>query len=304
MPTSICHACQLGKSTRLSFSSSEHLSYFPFQLVHCDVWTSPVTSNSGLQYYLVVLDDYSHFVWTFPLRHKSDVLPTLQKFQALVRTHFQLDILTIQTDNGREFDNHAARAFLSTHGILLRMSCPYTSPQNGRAERILRTLNDIVRTMLIHANMPFTYWAEALNTATFLLNRRPCRARQSHTPFYLMYGAHPDYSAMHACLQMPLLPKSLCHHRPQARSSLCALRVPWVLPRSQRVSVFEPGHQSSHHLAPCRVRRNPIPLPSNHDTTHHPRRRAAGASLPTPSPTACSHSAFPAGLGTIYSSQR
>ena len=195
-PAHTCHACQLGKNTRLPFTDLQHVSYFPFQLVHCDVWTSHVQSLSGYKYYLVVLDDYSHFVWTFPLRAKSEVLPTLLTFQTLVSRHFNLNILTLQTDNGREFDNHSSREFFSTHGIALRMSCPYTSPQNGRAERILRTLNDTVRSLLIHASMPFSFWVEALNTATFVLNRRPCRSRHNLTPFYLLYGAHPDYTNM------------------------------------------------------------------------------------------------------------
>lgn len=171
----VCHACQLGKSTRLPFSSSDHVSYFPFQLVHCDVWTSPIMSVSGCQYYLLLLDDYSHFAWTFPLKQKSDVFPTLRHFFTFVRNHFNLPILTVQTDNGKEFDNHAARALFSSLGIVLRMSCPYSSPQNGRAERALRTLNDIARSLLVHAHMPYENWAEALQTATFLLNRRPCR---------------------------------------------------------------------------------------------------------------------------------
>jgi hypothetical protein len=38
-----------------------------------------------------------------------------------------------QTDNGREFDNHAFCAHLSGHGVSLRLSCPYTSSQNGEA---------------------------------------------------------------------------------------------------------------------------------------------------------------------------
>jgi hypothetical protein len=37
-----------------------------FDLVHCDLWTSPILSLSGYKYYLVILDDYSHFPWTFP----------------------------------------------------------------------------------------------------------------------------------------------------------------------------------------------------------------------------------------------
>jgi transposase InsO family protein len=110
--------------------------------LHCDVWTSPIMSNSGFKFYLVILDDYSHYAWTFPLRHKSDVLPTLISFNAFVRTQFQVPIMSFQTDNGREFDNSASRAFFATHGIALRLTCPYTSQQNGRAERVLRTLND------------------------------------------------------------------------------------------------------------------------------------------------------------------
>jgi hypothetical protein len=37
---------------------------------------------------------------------------------------------------------------------------------------MLRTINNTIRTLLIHASMPPPYWAKALATATFLLNRR------------------------------------------------------------------------------------------------------------------------------------
>lgn len=143
-PSSFCQSCQLGKSVRQPFSSSDHVSYFPFQLLHCDVWTSPVLSISRYQYYLAFLDDYSHFIWTFPLRHKSDVLPTLRVFSMFVQNHFHLPIQTLQSDNnGRKFDNNSSRQFYASLGIVLHMSCPYTSPQNAHAEHVLRTLNDI-----------------------------------------------------------------------------------------------------------------------------------------------------------------
>jgi len=67
----------LGKHVRLPFKESTNVSHFPFLLLHCDVWTSPIISNSGYKFYLVILDDFSHYVWTFPLRHKSNVLPAL-----------------------------------------------------------------------------------------------------------------------------------------------------------------------------------------------------------------------------------
>jgi hypothetical protein len=60
-----CEACQLGKHVRLPFSSSNSISYVPFQIIHADVWTSPVVSLSGFKYYFVLIDDYTHYIWTF-----------------------------------------------------------------------------------------------------------------------------------------------------------------------------------------------------------------------------------------------
>nr|XP_020168460.1 uncharacterized protein LOC109753949 [Aegilops tauschii subsp. strangulata] len=78
-------------------------------------------------------------------------------------------ILALQTDNDKEFDNAATRHLLASHGTTFRLTCPYTSQQNGRAERILRTLNDCVRTLLFHSNMPPRFWPDALATATLLV---------------------------------------------------------------------------------------------------------------------------------------
>jgi transposase InsO family protein len=186
-----CHHCQLGKHVRLPFSSSEIQTYFPFQLIHSDVWTSPVYSHSGYKYYIVLLDDYTHYIWTFPVRQKYEVLPIIRSFFSYVHTQFRLPILALQTDNGIEFDSIAMRQFLAAHGTVFRLSCPYTSQQNGKAERVLRTIHDCVRTLLIHSAAPLMFWAKALNTATYLINRRPCHTSDSTTPHHLLLGTPP-----------------------------------------------------------------------------------------------------------------
>jgi transposase InsO family protein len=179
-------------------------------------------SNSGFKYYLVVLDDFSHYAWTFPLRHKSDVLPTLIYFHAFVRTQFQVDIMCLQTDNGKEFDSSASRAFFAKHGIALRLTCPYTSPQNGRAERVLRTLNDGIRTLLLQASIPPNFWPDALAASTYLLNRRPRRPRDNSTPYELLFCASPDYNHLRVfgCLCYPNL-ASTAPHKLALRSARC-----------------------------------------------------------------------------------
>ena len=102
-----------------------------FDLVHCDLWTSPVLSLSGYKYYLVVVDDFLHYSSTFPLRAKSETFPTLLHFFAWVSTQFGLTVKAVQCDNGRDFDNSTSCSFFLSWGVQLVMSCPYTSPQNG-----------------------------------------------------------------------------------------------------------------------------------------------------------------------------
>jgi hypothetical protein len=63
--------------TRLLFISSMSCTAHPFDLIQCDLWTSPISSLFGNQYYLVILDDFSFYLWTFPLPCKSDTFPTL-----------------------------------------------------------------------------------------------------------------------------------------------------------------------------------------------------------------------------------
>jgi hypothetical protein len=54
--------CQLGRHTRIPFVSSASRVDNNFDLIHCDLWTSPIVSISGCKYYLVILDDHSHFM--------------------------------------------------------------------------------------------------------------------------------------------------------------------------------------------------------------------------------------------------
>ena len=57
-----CSSCQLAKSHRLPFVLSKSKSIKPFDLVHFNLWDpSPVPSVIGICYFLLFIDDYSHF---------------------------------------------------------------------------------------------------------------------------------------------------------------------------------------------------------------------------------------------------
>ena len=142
-------------------------------------------------------------------------------------TQFGLTIKAVQCDNGREFVNSTSRSFFLSRGIQLRMSCPYTSPQNGKAERMIRTTNDIVRTLLIQTSLPPRFWAESLHTATYLLNRLPSTASPAfHTTLFLVsLLATTTFGSSGVRVTLTPPPLLLTSWRP-ARLVVCSLVTP------------------------------------------------------------------------------
>lgn len=189
----VCNSCQIAKHKRLPFHTSTSNSIKPFDLVHADLWTSPIPSNTSFKYYLILIDDYTHYTWVFPIKYKSETFDKLKTFHKLIQTQFQTSLKTFQCDKGGEFDNHQFHNFASSTGLQIRFSCPHTSQQNGTAERMIRRLNELMLTLLTHASLPPTYWVDALHTATYLHNILPTTTLKNRTPTSVLYLKNPTY---------------------------------------------------------------------------------------------------------------
>jgi hypothetical protein len=57
--STVCESCQLGKAKQLPISESNRSSSSPLEIIHSDVWTSPVPSLSGCKYYVLFVDKYN-----------------------------------------------------------------------------------------------------------------------------------------------------------------------------------------------------------------------------------------------------
>jgi transposase InsO family protein len=150
----VCESCQLAKSKQLPFPSSPRVSTAPLQLIHTDVWCSPVVSLSGFRYYVIFIDDYSRYSWLYPLSLKYDVYVTFLKFKSLVENQFSCSIKQLQSDGGGEFLSKQFTSFLETNGIFHRISCPYTAQQNGLAERKHRHVVEMGLSLLAQSGLP------------------------------------------------------------------------------------------------------------------------------------------------------
>ncbi|GKB62530.1 ribonuclease H-like domain-containing protein [Tanacetum coccineum] len=157
-PLVLCHACQLGKHVTLPFVSSDIVISSCFDIIHSDVWTSPISSLLSFKYYVLVLDHYSQFVRVYPLVNKSDVISKFVLFRNYVRTQFKYEIKLFQCDHGGEFDNRRLHTLFAQNGIQFRFSCPQKpSQQMGSLNDEFIQLITSIRTSFFKANLTTTF---------------------------------------------------------------------------------------------------------------------------------------------------
>lgn len=93
----------------------------------------------------------------YHLRNKSDALSNFIHFRAFVKNQFNCDIKSLHCDHGGEFDNNALHQLFASNGITICFSCPKISQQNGKSERMIHTINNLIRTLLFQAQLPPTF---------------------------------------------------------------------------------------------------------------------------------------------------
>jgi hypothetical protein len=92
------------------------------------------------------------------------------------QNEFGLRIKKIRSDNGTKFKNSQIEGF----------------QQNGVVERKNRTLMDMARTMLDEYKTPDRFWAEAINTARYSINRLYLHRFLKKISYELLTGKKPN----------------------------------------------------------------------------------------------------------------
>nr|GEW81625.1 putative ribonuclease H-like domain-containing protein [Tanacetum cinerariifolium] len=118
-----------------------------------------------------VTDDFSTFSWVFLLASKDETSKVLKPFITAIENQISKKVKVIRCDNGTEFKNRDLDEFYGMKGIKREYRNARTSQQNGVVERKNMTLIEAARTMLADSLLPITFWAEAVNTACYVLNR-------------------------------------------------------------------------------------------------------------------------------------
>ncbi|GJT39190.1 putative ribonuclease H-like domain-containing protein [Tanacetum coccineum] len=193
-----CVACKKGKQHKASCKAKlERIIRKPLELLHMDLFRPvSVESINKKRYCLVVTDDFSRFSWVFFLATKDETSEILCKFIIGLENQLNHNVKIIRCDNGTEFKNHAMNELCAKKGIKREFSVARTPQQNGVTERKSRTLIEVARTMLADSLLPIPFWAEAVNTSCYVLNRVLVTKPQNKTPNELLTSNSHSISFM------------------------------------------------------------------------------------------------------------
>jgi len=178
-----CEACIFGKQHKKPYKESENRADAPAELIHFDiVGPMSTTSLSGSTVLAVFIDDHSGFTFIYPMKDRSFIINAVQDVLATASAAGH-KVRRFRSDNAKEFKSANFKKILHQHLIKHEFSTPRNPQQNGRAERVNRTIGEMARTMLASANMPLYMWAEASRTAALIRNRIPLARLKGKTPY-------------------------------------------------------------------------------------------------------------------------
>lgn len=207
----LCHGCCIGKSTKVPCKRiNRRQSRGVLELIHSDLCgPMPVKSIGGSRYIMTLIDDYSRKTMVYFLKNKDEAVRNIKIFISKVERDKGLKIKRFRSDNGLEYCNKELRDFFDKLGIKHERSCIETPQMNGVAERINRTLMDLVRSMLTSTKLPPSFWAEATSAAAYVKNRMIHANLENRVPEGIWNEKPPSVKHLKAygCLAYAHLPQ-------------------------------------------------------------------------------------------------
>ena len=187
----MCEPCLAGKACRKPFDKAPRATH-PLELVHSEICgPMNVKACHGTSYFLTFIDDYSRFSYFYLISHRFVALDCFKRFVAEVENQKERNVKVFQTNRGREYLAKQFQELCEEKGIRRQLTIPSTPQQNGVAERRNRTLLEMVRPMMAQANLPISFWGDALLIAAYILNHVPSKLVPT-TPYELWTGTKPN----------------------------------------------------------------------------------------------------------------
>ena len=275
-----CKSCIEGKQTKLPYLRYEHNAKRTLWRVHSDMSGMSVPSiKTNFRYFATFLDDLSRYAWIrFTVRKDAkSIRDIFEPWKADVENKSGNKVSFLQTDEGGEYEGFMHQ-LLDETGITHLPSPPYSHQSNGLAERLNRTLKDAARTMMIHANLPDSFWAKAMVQACEIYNMLPHEGISGKTPYEVFWELPTpslDRFKVFGCILENHIPKEA--RPPESMWDRRAYRAIYVGSDSQSgYELWDLRNQRFDHTHNCTILENEFPTSDDFPQSERYQRRRRG----------------------------
>ena len=249
IPDNDCESCQIAKMAAKPFAPKpEHAKATrPREIFHADLM-GPIKDGtfSDAFYVLNIVDDFSNHAFVRLLHSKDEAAAEIIAWEKRMFSRHKEHPAAFYTDRGGEFMAGDLIDHWTAVGTTVQLTLPYTPQQNGKGERMNRTLQNIAASWMVDAGSPHKLWGEAICHAAYVHNLT-CM-HNGKQPNQLYYGLDKPQSIKHlrvwgctAAVSIPP-PKRAGKFEPRAELAIfvgCDWNGTW---RFIRANDDEPGH--------------------------------------------------------------
>ena len=167
----MCSCCVGAKAHKINTPSPFNISMRKATRPGYRICTDLIVFNNfpsveGYKYVSVFVDEYTHFVWIFMLRQKSEFKTCLEWLNKHIKQHLSRDvevwqeglgICSIRSDNAKEQTMKAVQELCASNGVKHETSQEYSPHQDGLAEIVIKSLKQGAEAVRLGASWPVSY---------------------------------------------------------------------------------------------------------------------------------------------------
>lgn len=186
--------CRVNKAVRApTYPGTEPVDqYRVFQLIFSDIHGPLEQSREGYRYMVHFTCAASRYSKVYMMHTRDDVAACFANFLTwLASKGYKPEAIVLRTDNDNVYVGGDMVDICESHGILQQTTAPYRHTNATLAERLWRTLLQMVRTLMSTSKVPTELWPHAARHAAYLYNRRPHAWMEMLTPHEAAFHQKP-----------------------------------------------------------------------------------------------------------------
>jgi hypothetical protein len=162
-----------------------------------DISSVKVPSTGGNKYWLLVMDEFSGYLWSYFFRYRDDLTVTMTAFFKMFPLTLDKNSVRFCCDNAGE--NKAFQATLKEdmpYKIQFEYTAPYTPQQTGRIERKFATLYGKMRALTTASQLPQKLRNDLCPHAALSVTslENTIVDQKGSTPYFILTGTNPNWA--------------------------------------------------------------------------------------------------------------